>query len=149
MRVSTRFSDAVHIIAFINIYHGKIPLTSDNIAGSIGTSPVVVRRIMSQLNKACILNTKKGTKTPKIARKLSEISLFDIYLAVEGSQQHLFTVDTKTNPACIVGGNIQQVLGQVYDEAEKAAYNKLNQTTMQDVVDDILLRQRIKEQGMR
>jgi Predicted transcriptional regulator len=45
MRVSTRLSDSIHILAFLQIYRGKVPLTSENIAGSVETSPVVVRRL--------------------------------------------------------------------------------------------------------
>ncbi len=60
MKISTRFSDSIHILAFINIYQGTIPLTSNNIASSIETSPVVVRRLMSALNKAGLINTVHG-----------------------------------------------------------------------------------------
>lgn len=51
MKVSTRFSDAIHLLTFIDICNGKISLTSDNIASSIETSPVMVRRLMSELKK--------------------------------------------------------------------------------------------------
>ena len=52
MKISTRFSDAIHLLAFIDIYKGKIPLSSENIAGSIETSPVMVRKLMGELRKA-------------------------------------------------------------------------------------------------
>ena len=70
MKISTRFSDSIHILAFINIYQGIIPLTSNNIASSIETSPVVVRRLMSALNKAGLINTAKA--------KLARTSLQDV-----------------------------------------------------------------------
>lgn len=83
MKISTRFSDSIHILAFINIYHGKVPLTSNNIASSIGTSPVVVRRLMSQLRKAGLLNTVHGAAEPSLAKDPTAISLYDVFLAVE------------------------------------------------------------------
>ena len=43
MRVSTRYSDSIHLLAYLNIY-ADTKLTSDAIAASIETSPVVVRR---------------------------------------------------------------------------------------------------------
>lgn len=144
MRVSTRFSDSIHILAVIVIYKGKIPLTSDNIAGSVRTSPVVVRRLMGKLRKAGLLKTVHGSADPKLAKSPQEISLYDVFLAVEDNQ-HLFTIDKKTDPECIVGGNIQPTLKEFYQQAEIAAEAKLASFSLQDVLDTILVRQAQKE----
>ena len=140
MKVSTRFSDSIHILAFISIYQGKLALTSDNIATSIETSPVVVRRLMSQLKKAGLINTTHGAADPQLAKEPSSISLYDVFLAVEGNV-HLFAIDEKTNPQCIVGGNIQATLDEFYQQAETAAEAKLAKTSIQDVIDSILVKQ--------
>lgn len=148
MKASTRFSDSIHILAFINIYQGKLPLTSNNIASSIETSPVVVRRLMSQLRKAGLLNTVHGAAEPTLNKDPAEISLYDIYLAVE-DDPYLFTIDRKTNPACIVGGNIQTTLQEVYHQAEVAAAAKLAQTSLQDIIDNIQVKQAQKKAHQR
>lgn len=148
MKASTRFSDSIHILAFINIYQGTLPLTSNNIASSIGTSPVVVRRLMSQLRKAGLLNTVHGAAEPTLAKEPAKISLYDVYLAVEDDAP-LFTIDRKTNPQCIVGGNIQETLGEVYHEAEVAAEARLARTSLQDIIDSIQVKQSQKEAQQR
>ena len=148
MKISTRFSDSIHILAFINIYHGKVPLTSNNIASIIGTSPVVVRRLMSQLRKAGLLNTVHGAAEPSLAKDPTAISLYDVFLAVE-DDSHLFTIDHKTNPECIVGGNIQETLTEAYHQAEVAAEAKLARTSLQDIIDTILVKQAQKEAKQR
>ncbi|WP_251546528.1 Rrf2 family transcriptional regulator [Limosilactobacillus caecicola] len=147
MRVSTRFSDSIHTLAYIEICRGKVPLTSENIAESIETSPVVVRRLMSKLRAAKIITTVHGTADPKLTREPSKITLYDIYLAVEGDQP-LFNVDKKTNPECIVGGNIQPVLTEFYHAADVAAKGRLNQFTLQDVLDSIGVRLAKNAQGI-
>lgn len=146
MRVSTRFSDSVHILAFIEIYESQSSskLTSESIAGSIETSPVVVRRLMSSLRESGLIATKKGTAEPKLAKSPKEITLLDVYLAVEGDRQ-LFTLDTNTNPDCIVGGNIQKVLGAYYEDAKMASLRKFNNVSLQDIIDSILVEQKAKE----
>lgn len=144
MRVSTRFSDSIHILAFIEIYKGWIPLTSENIASSIETSPVVVRRLMGKLKSAGLISTVHGSADPKLVRDPQDISLYDVFLATE-DQQHLFTIDEKTNPECIVGGNIQATLEKFYQQAEDAAKARLARTSLQDVLDTILVRQAEKE----
>ncbi|MFH5811624.1 Rrf2 family transcriptional regulator [Companilactobacillus sp. FL22-1] len=142
MRVSTRFSDSVHILAFIEVYQSQ-KLSSELIAQSIQTSPVVVRRLMSNLRENQLIATKKGTAEPRLAREPKDITLLDIYLAVENDRQ-LFTLDTNTNPECIVGGNIQKVLGNYYEEAKMAALRKFNNVTLQDIIETILVEQKAK-----
>lgn len=148
MKVSTRFSDSIHILAFINIYQGRVPLTSDNIASSIETSPVVVRRLMSQLRKAGLINTVHGAADPQLAKNPAAISLYDVFLAVENGV-HLFAIDQKTNPDCIVGGNIQETLNDYYHQAEVAAEAKLARTSLQDVINTILVKQAQKNAQKR
>lgn len=148
MKVSTRFSDSIHILAFIETFKGKLALTSDNIASSIETSPVVVRRLMSKLRKAKLIQTVHGSADPKLTKKPADISLYDIFLAVEG-KQHLFIIDQKTNPKCIVGGNIQDTLAEYYNQAETAAEAKLAATSLQDVLDTIMVKQAQKEYEQR
>lgn len=144
MKISTRFSDSIHLLAFIKIYAGKIPLSSENIAASIETSPVMVRRLMSVLKKAGLLETTHGMPDPKLAKPANQISLLDVYLAVE-KEKPLFEIDHDTNPECIVGGNIQPTLEMFYKQAEIAAKGKLENTKLSDVIDTILVKQKEKE----
>lgn len=144
MKVSTRFSDSIHILAFVYIFKNKMSLTSDNIANSIETSPVMVRRLMSDLRKAGLLETRHGAADPKLAKPIDQISLLDIYLAVEKNKP-LFEIDRKTNPECPVGGNIQPTLEEYYSQAETAAKAKLDQIKLADVVNTILVKQKEKE----
>ncbi len=145
MKVSARFSDAIHILSFVYIYKNKIELNSANIAGSVELSPVMVRRLMSTLKKAGLLTTKSGAAPdPHLARPANQITLLDIYLAVQ-KKKPLFEIDYDTNPSCIVGGNIQKTLTYYYQEAENAALAKLNQVTLADVIGTILVHQKEKE----
>lgn len=144
MKISTRFSDAIHLLAFIIIYKDKISLTSENIAGSIKTSPVMVRKLMVELKKANLIETTHGAPAPKLTKSANQISLLDIYMAVE-KDKPLFEIDHKTNPQCIVGGNIQETLEQYYNQAEVAAKAKLNNTKLSDIIDTILVKQKEKE----
>lgn len=144
MKVSTRFSDAIHLLTFIHIYHGQIPLSSENIAGSIETSPVMVRKLMGELRQAGLIKTTHGRPDPKLAKPTDQISLLDVYLAIE-KDKPLFEIDHKTNPDCIVGGNIQATLKAYYQQAEIAAKAKLNNITLADVIDTILVKQKEKE----
>lgn len=143
MRISTRFSDSIHILAFIEIYK-DIKLSSDVIASSVETSAVVIRRLMGVLRESGLIDTKQGTVEPKLAKDPKDITLLDVYLATEGDKP-IFELDKKTNPDCIVGGNIQDVLGNYYEDAKIAAQRQLNKITLEDVIETILVKQKYKK----
>lgn len=139
MKVSTRFSDSIHLLAFLVIYKGKITLSSSNIASSLNTSPVVVRRLMANLRDAGFIKTTHGSPDPELLRKPDQISLLELYLATEGNSP-LFAIDHETNPTCIVGGNIQPTLIDYFSHAETAAEAVLDKISLQDVIDTILVK---------
>lgn len=139
MRYSQKLSDAVHVLSYVVIYADG-DLSSKAIANSIESNPSVVRRIMAKLTKSGLLETSPGLVAPKLGRPANNISLLDIYQAIEDDQR-LLHVDEKTNPACVVGGNIQDTLNSVYDRIQKEAEDSMAQVSLQSIIDDILVRE--------
>lgn len=123
MKYSTRSSDAVHIMIFIH-QHDSSTITSADIAKSIQTNPSCVRQIMAQLKAACILLSSKGQATPQLAKATSEITLPEVYKAVE-KEKPLLHLDTHTNPECGVGVNIRLALSDFYAQIQKDSKENL------------------------
>ena len=48
MQISSRFTMAIHMFACIDVFK-DMKMTSDFMAASIGTNPVIVRKILQQL----------------------------------------------------------------------------------------------------
>ncbi|RYX86773.1 Rrf2 family transcriptional regulator [bacterium] len=143
MRIANRFAIAVHIISLLETDENG-EATSEWMAGSIGTNPVIVRRISGMLRRAGLLRTRQGVAGAEIERPLSEITLLDVYRAVN-EEGELFSVHPRPNPLCEVGANIQDTLEEVFGEAQEAMENRLKGTTMLDVVQDLRVRAREKE----
>ncbi|MFC6273935.1 Rrf2 family transcriptional regulator [Levilactobacillus tangyuanensis] len=139
MRYSHKLSDAVHILAYVAIYHDD-DLSSAAIAASIESNPALVRRLMGALRRAELLTTQQGSATPQLARPADRISLLDVYHAVEADTP-LLHVDDKTNPACIVGGNIQATLRGAYAEVQDAAERQMAAITLASLIVDIRQRE--------
>ena len=133
MKYSTRLSDAAHVLALVAMSADE-PLTSDAIATSIRTNPAFVRQLMSVMRKAGLVTSVRGHPRPSLARSASEISLFDIYRAVEGGKP-LLHQDTHTNPECGVGVNIQYVLRECYDTVQEQAEEAMRAISLQDILD--------------
>src|SRR5882672_9755999 len=83
MANNTQFSIAVHLMAGLACGCDQ-DLTSTDLAMSVNTSPSFVRRILSKLSKAGLVETATGKAGACwLAKKPQQISLLDIYLAVD------------------------------------------------------------------
>ena len=133
MKYSTKVSDAVHILAFIQL-NPTGSLSSGSIAESIRTNPGCVRQLMSALRKSGLLSSDQGHPRPSLTRKPSAITLLDIYKAVEGNKP-LLHLDTHTNPECGVGIYIQLSLQDYFDQVQRTAENEMRQITLQNILD--------------
>lgn len=133
MTKSSRFVIATHTLALLA--HGDDEaVTSEWIAGSVNTNPVVIRRILAMLAKAGLVTTQEGAKGgARLARPAKEIDLLAVYWAVE--EGDLFASHPQPpNPECPVGCNIQAALAPTLEAAEDAMEKSLAKTTVADVV---------------
>ena len=136
MKYSIQFSDAIHILAYIEICKGTDALSSEMIAKSVETNPANVRKIMSQLKKSGLILTQIGKPNPTLAKRPENITLLEIYKSIEGNT-NLIQVDPKTNPNCIVGANIQEVLSEKYDALQKKVEEEMNEITLDMLIHKI------------
>lgn len=144
MKYSIQLSNAIHILAFIEIFKEADSIPSDLIAKSIETNPTNVRRIMAQLKKSNIIETQVGKAQPKLKRSSEEITLLDIYRSIEGNT-NLIQVDTKTNPNCIVGANIQGVLTDVYSQLQVKVESEMAEIYLADIIAGIEESEEVKK----
>lgn len=136
MKYSYKLSDAIHILAYVDIMPDGNDISSNDIALSIEANASVVRKLMANLKKAGLLESQVGAAKPKLARPASEITLLDVFKAVEINHE-LLHVDPRTNMDCPVGANIQQTLNGAYERVQKAAEEEMSKLTIQDMVDNI------------
>jgi len=132
VRIANRFSIAVHILSLLGGRREAEP-TSEWMAGSIGVNPVVVRNVTGMLKRAGLVRTQQGVAGASLARPLSEVTLLDVYRAVE-DEASLFSVHPRPNPKCPVGARIEGTLREVFAEAEDAMHAELAGITLAEVV---------------
>ena len=136
MQISSRFTIATHMLIILALEGKKQKLTSDILAGSVGVNPVILRKTLSQLKNAGLISVARGTGGADIIKDLEDISLFDIYCAVEclGKSGQLFSFHDKPNPECPIGKNIHNVLDTRLEAIQKAMEAELAQTSLAEVV---------------
>ncbi|AWB44529.1 transcriptional regulator [Paenibacillus sp. CAA11] len=135
--ISTRVSVAVHILSLLEVNKSGTN-TSEYLASSVNTNPVVIRRITGMLNKAGLVDVRPGIAGAKLAKSLKDITLLDVYKAVQAVEENgLFAMHDKPNPACPVGRNIQSSLEPAFSAAQQAMENKLEQIVLADLVENM------------
>ncbi len=137
MQISSRFTIAIHIFACIDTFEKEYKITSDFLASSVNVNPVIIRKILSQLKSAGLVEVQRGSGGASIAKPLEEISFLDIYRAVECVENgELFHFHENTNCKCPVGRNIHNVLDSKLVQIQGALEDELRKITLADVIKD-------------
>ena len=137
MQITSKFTAAVHILTCIDIFDGQMRVTSDFLSGSTGVNAVIVRNVLGQLRNAGIVETRQGSGGAHLAKSLDEITLYDIYKAVDCvDDEGLFHFHENPNADCPVGRNIHKAMDGRLEAAQSALENELKSTTLAQVVAD-------------
>ena len=137
MAKNCRFAVAVHVAVLLAMA-GEKSATSEWLAGSVNTNPVVVRRILSALAKAGLVQSSRGIKGGSVLSKAPRmISLLEINRAVDEEEPPSLH-HQQPNQACPVGRGIQPVLTQVLGQASQASDAVLAGITLADVVKSVV-----------
>ena len=137
MLSSSRFVVAIHALSVIARAGGHAPVCSSVVAQSVNTNPVVIRRLMRDLERAQLVNSATGRAGGfTLNREPAKITLADIYRAVE--DEGTFRLH-KTDPQsrCPVGCQILNILSTPLQSAENALSLSLAKTTLSDIAAQI------------
>ena len=135
MQITSKFTIAIHIITAIDYFKENEKVTSNFLAGSVGVNPVIVRNVMGDLKDAGIIDISRGKSGIRLAKKLDDITFFDIYKAVDCiSDEGLFHFHEKPNMECPVGRNIHKVLDEELMGVQDAMETRMRAVRLSDVV---------------
>jgi DNA-binding IscR family transcriptional regulator len=106
------------------------PVTSEVMAKSMQTNPVVIRRIMAGLRDAGFVRSEKGHGGGwTVARDFATITLRDVYSAL-GSPE-LFAMGNRTDaPDCLVEQAVNAALNGAFEDAEALLLERFSAVTL-------------------
>jgi Rrf2 family protein len=132
--VATRFAVAVHILLLLATEpSGQV--TSGRIAESVGTNPVVIRRLAGQLARAGLVRIRRGPGGAELARPTDAITLADVWAAMR--RPGLPLLPTHRGPqhgGDDLGRSVPALLRGVLDDAERAMEQRLAGVTLQSLL---------------
>ncbi|MGN9787901.1 Rrf2 family transcriptional regulator [Nonomuraea sp. ZG12] len=137
LSANSRMSLAVHVLTWLAYDRrgtDKEVATSQRIASSVNTNPVIIRRCLGQLKDAGLVTVTHGRGGGwNLARAAQDITLLDVYRSLP--DEPVFGMHASTPDAeCYVGAGIQSALSDVYQEATEALCRSLRETTLADVL---------------
>lgn len=139
MQISSRFTIAIHMLACMDVFKDEYKITSDFLASSINVNPVIIRKILSQLKDAGLIEVKRGPGGATIAKPLEKITFFDVYQSVDCLEENtLFHFHENPSPNCPVGKNIHNVLDDKLLRIQAAMEAELKSITLADVKEDLV-----------
>ena len=131
--MDTRFSSAIHTLILIS--ESTKPLTSENIAASVGTNASYIRKIIGLLKKKNIVESRRGVSGFTLKPKAEELTLLQIYQAVnETETPRIFDLHQNPSDECIVGRHIKPVLTDMFTEIEDSFSRALAEKTLADCI---------------
>ena len=137
MQISIKCSVAVHCLIFIHEAKGIAKVTSNLLAESTGSNPVVIRNILSSLKKAGIITVPRGTGGAELCIPPSQITLYQIYSALEpDGVTSIIGIHACDNRPCPVAQNIRKVLDSPYHKIEDAVKRAMEEITLQSMIDE-------------
>ena len=139
MRTSCRFAMAVHVLSFLAYKEGD-RVTSQCLSGSVNTNPVIIRRLLLDLQRAKLVETSKGAGAgSRLSRSPRRINLAEIYRAVEACEPFA-SPSRKPNSDCPVGHIMRETLEKIFASAERALEKDLEKTSLADVINAVMAR---------
>jgi len=136
MAINTQFPIAVHLMAALGYRRGQ-DTTSATLATSVNTSPSFVRRILSKLSKAGLVETATGKAGACwLAKEAKDISLLDIYEAVDAPKA--FSIHHYSEQkGCPVSCNIKTALDKALSKTQKAMECTLKEISLEKIITDM------------
>ncbi|HEY0793808.1 MAG TPA: Rrf2 family transcriptional regulator [Chthoniobacterales bacterium] len=130
---SCRFVFAVHVLAVLATRQPS-SCSSIALAQTVNTNPVVIRRLLIDLQAAGLIGTIRGPRGGAyLAMPPDQITLFEVRCAVDPPTAFGLHPQSPA-PSCPVGGRIRAVMKQVQDQVLGAMERELTGITLADVV---------------
>lgn len=138
VRRDSRLSGVLHLL--LHMAQRPEPMTSEVLARSMDSNPVVVRRIMAGLREAGYVQSEKGHGGGwTLACDLSKVTLRDIYEAL-GSPSLLAIGNRTESPGCLVEAAVNAQLSESFHDAEELLLARFGEVTLAMLSDDVRAR---------
>lgn len=135
MRRDSRLSGVLHLL--LHMAQAERAMTSEVLARSMDTNPVVIRRILAGLREKGYVASEKGHGGGwTLACDLSKVTLRDVYLALGAPD--LLAIGNRTDaPGCLVEQAVNARLSKSFDDAEALLLSGFGEVSLAMLNDEV------------
>ncbi len=127
---NNKLSVAVHLICAIEKFSNQgYDVTSKFLANSVNTNPAAIRRTISTLVKAGIIETDKGYHIVNF----HELNVYDVQKAVDPEGKILYA-HTNSHEKCPVGSKIERTMNDVFQQFQHNVENDMKSKKLSDII---------------
>lgn len=131
MALNCKFGMAVQVMAALAAKGERV--SSSDLAKALGTNPVVIRRLTSDLQRAGLVENAKGKQGGSLlARPADRITLDEVYRAVDESD--VFHNPSPFDRTCPIARKTHKTLSKVLIRAESGLERELKKTRLIDLL---------------
>lgn len=136
MRRDSKLSGVLHVLLHMAQHPDRL-FTSEEMARSMDTNPVVIRRIMAGLRDRGYLRSEKGHGGGwTLSCDLAKVTFRDIYTALDAPA--LLAIGNRTeSPGCVVEQAVNAALGSAFDAAEALLLERFGEVTLANLATDV------------
>lgn len=136
MAANSQFSVAIHVLTILAKF-GDERVKSELIASSVNTNPVVIRRLLRNLQDAGLVVSQVGPGGgTTLAKPPRNINLAEVYSCLPCGE--VFALHPREpNQDCPVGKRMANFLCGLQKEIDRSIGEKLGQYTLRDVIENI------------
>jgi DNA-binding IscR family transcriptional regulator len=147
MRRDSRLSGVLHLV--LHLAQRDAPATSEALAKTMDTNPVVIRRVMGGLRDAGYVRSEKGHGGGwSLSCDLADVTLRDVYEAL--GRPSLLAMGHRTEaPGCLVEQAVNRALGASFDAAEALLLARFAEVTLAQLAGDVGARQAASRRSPR
>lgn len=129
--MNSRFQIATHILTLLHHMQGEL-VSSDYIAGSVNANPALIRKELTILRKAGLVESREGKAGGYLlGRPADKITMGDIYQTVK-NETPFGVAKNQPNPDCPVGRQINQHINKLYLQVDDRIMFYLKGITLLD-----------------
>ena len=137
MSASTKLSTSVKALSYLAIENK--PKNSTEIAASVGINASKLRKLLSMLGKAGIVNSDSGMLGGfSLAKKPNQIHLQEIYCAIEDRKAFYLNVNDTNLKLNGVSEKINNIFLNLFSEIQIEIENKMTDITLKSIIDKII-----------
>ncbi len=138
MKRDSKLSSVLHVL--LHLAHSERPMTSEQMAGMLGTNPVLVRRVLAGLRERGYISSERGHGGGwTVTCDLATVTLRDVYDAV-GAPTVFAMGNRNEHSACLVEQVVNASLADAFQEAEALLVKRLGDVTLADLSRDFNVR---------